>query len=247
MERTVLFLHAYPLHAGLWKRQLETLPHGWAGLAPDFPGFGGMPPGPRSLEGFARDVLDMLDRSGIDRFVAVGLSMGGYVAFRLAELVPDRLEGLVLCDTRADPDTLEARRRRTDQVDRVREEGITWLADSMIPVLLGESTRRDNPGVEVHVRELIDAADPEGVARAILALRDRPDSTPLLGRLAMPTLCVVGDEDSVTPATEMEAMAARIPGASLKVLSGAGHLSNLEAPDAFDATLRGFLESLPAR
>ncbi len=241
---TVVFLHAFPLHGGMWARAVAGLPAGWKGFAPHFPGFGGTPPGAGSLDAFAGDVLARLDAAGVDRFVAVGMSMGGYAAFRLAERAPGRVAGLVLCDTRAAPDAPEARERRTGQARAARRDGIRGLADAMVPGLLSQETRRLRPQVEAAVRAMIATADPEGVARVLEALRDRPDSTPLLAGLRVPVLAVVGERDALSPPDEMRRMVAAIPGARLEVLPGAGHLSALETPDAFQAVLNAFLASL---
>ncbi len=240
----VVFLHAFPLDSRMWARQLETLPAGWRAMAPDFPGFGGRPPGAASLDEVAAGILACLDAEGVRRFVPVGLSMGGYLAFRLVARVPERVAGLVLCDTRAAADNDAARERRTLQAARARTEGVGSLADSMLPGLLAQGTRRDRPDLGSRVRAWIDGSDPEGVARALEALRDRPDSTPLLAGLRMPTLALGGEEDTLCPPAEMESMVSAIPGGRLQRLGGAGHLSNLDAPEAFDAALHAFLGTI---
>lgn len=248
MESVVVFLHAFPLDARMWARQVAGLPRGVRGIALDCPGFGGRPPGTASLEGFAADILARLDAEGARRFVLVGLSMGGYVAFRLVAQAPERVAGLVLCDTRAAPDDEAARARRTAQAARVRNEGVGWMADAMTPALLCEATSRARPDVVAVVRAMIGAQDREGVARALEALRDRPDSTPMLEGLAMPVLALAGAEDGLSTSHEMEGMVRAIPGATLQVLPGAGHLSNLEAPVAFGHALHAFLaRSCPGR
>lgn len=211
-------------------------------LAPDFPGFGGRPPGPRDLEGFADAVLQDMDEAGIDRAALVGLSMGGYVAFRVFERVPERVTALVLADTRVGPDDAAGRARRTEQAARARREGVDWLAETMLPGLLGATTRREDPATVSTVRVMVDEADPEGVARALEAMRARPDSEPLLERIQVPALVLVGEEDTLTPLEEARKIVSGIPNGFLTVISGAGHLSNLEAPEAFNEALLSFLK-----
>src|SRR3990172_7260044 len=96
----VLFLHAFPLHGGMWKRQLEALPARARLLAPDLPGCGlsPVPPSgrPRSLDDYAREVLAALDALDVDRVVLVGLGMGGQVALRLVDQLGARLLGMLL-------------------------------------------------------------------------------------------------------------------------------------------------------
>lgn len=125
----VVFLHAFPLNGSMWTDQRSALGSRET-LAPDFPGFGGRPPGEADLEAFAGVALAEMDAAGIDEAVVVGLSMGGYVAFRLHALAPERILGLILADTRSGPDDEEARLKRTDQAARVRREGLDWLAEA---------------------------------------------------------------------------------------------------------------------
>jgi pimeloyl-ACP methyl ester carboxylesterase len=242
MDRTaaVVLLHAFPLNAGMWERQLEALGSREV-LTPNFPGFGGRPPGATELDGFARAVIEDMDSAGIDRAVIVGLSMGGYVAFRLHALAPERLAGLVLADTKATGDDESARIRRTDQVVKARQEGVVWLAEALLPALLGKTTMRVRQDVVAAVRAMIATADAEGVARALEAMRGRPDSTPRLAGIKVPVLVVVGEEDTLTPVDEARKIVAGVPDGRLEVIPEAGHLSNLEAPDRFNEALQSFL------
>jgi 3-oxoadipate enol-lactonase len=236
----VVFLHAFPLNASMWDAQLEAVGHRPT-LAPHFPGFGDRPPEEADLEAFARSALAEMDAAGMERAIVVGLSMGGYVAFRLHALAPDRVAGLILADTRSGADDEAGRRKREDQAARVRKDGVGWLPDALLPALLGETTRRERPEVVARVRDIMAAADPEGVARALEGMRNRPDSTPALERIGCPTLVLVGEEDTLTPPDEARTMASGIPDGRLVVLPGSGHLANLETPEAFNQALVEFL------
>jgi pimeloyl-ACP methyl ester carboxylesterase len=240
MKTPVVLLHAFPLNGRMWEDQRSVLGDRRV-LTPDFPGFRAHPPGPDSLEAFAEEVVAEMDRSGVGRAIVVGLSMGGYVAFRLHARWPERVHALVLADTRAGADGEEARQRRTDQAERASAEGIGWLPDAMLPGLLGAKTRAERPEVEGRVRELIAEAHPEGVARALVAMRDRPDSTPELEQIHVPVLVIVGEEDSLTPVSESQVIADGVGEGRLVVLPGVGHLSNLEDPKGFNDALASFL------
>jgi 3-oxoadipate enol-lactonase len=150
--------------------------------------------------------------------------------------------GLVLADTRAGPDDEAARARRTEQAARVRREGVGWIPDAMLGALLGETTRRERPRVVDRVREMILGADPEGVARALEAMRARPDSLPELDGIRVPVLVVVGEEDTLTPPAESHAIAAGVRDGRLVLIPGSGHLSNLEDPASFNRALLDFLD-----
>ena len=236
----VVFLHGFPLSSRMWTRERALLGDRRV-LAPDFPGFGGRPPGPQTLDGFAETIIDEMDRAGVDQAVIVGLSMGGYVAFRLLARCPARVAGVVLADTRAGADDEAGRKKRSDQAEKVRREGVGWMPDALLPAFLGETTRRLRPEVVDTVRGWIADTDPEGVARALLAMRDRPDSTSVLADIAVPVLALVGEEDTLTPVAESRRIAEAVPQGRLVVLPGAGHLSNLENPDAFQRELVSYL------
>jgi 3-oxoadipate enol-lactonase len=171
--------------------------------------------------------------------------MGGYAAFSFVRRHPGRLAGLVLQDTRPGADTEEARQNRATLAARVLEEGATAAAEAFVPRLVGETTKREQPGLVGRLREQILATAPRGLAQALAGLGARADSTDTLGGIEVPTLVVVGGEDVLTPPSEAEKMAAAIPRSRLEVIPSAGHLSNLENPSAYDEALVRFLTSLP--
>ncbi len=242
MDRStpLVFLHAFPLNAAMWEPQKAAVGSRKT-LTPSFPGFGGRPLAAPELDRFAAAVIGDMDATGIRRAVVVGLSMGGYVAFRLHATAPERVAGLVLADTRAGADDDAARARRTDQASRSRKSGVDWLDETLLPMLVGETTRREKPGVVADVRTMIAQADPEGVARALEAMRDRPDSAPQLSTIEVPVMVLVGEEDTLTPVGEAEVICRSVPNGRLTVLPRAGHLSNLETPDRFNEALLSFL------
>ena len=249
--RALLLLHAFPLSADQWLPQLHRVPPGWQFVAPDLRGFRGVGPAfvPTGLDDvtmddYAEDVVALMNHLDIARAVICGLSMGGYVAFALMRRIPDRVFGLVLADTRAAADSAEGRAGRDAMRALLQRDGPAGVARVMLPRLLGETARRDQPDLGDVVQGMIAANAPEAMAAAIAAMKARPDSTPLLSTLACPTLVICGDEDILTPPRESEAMAAAMAAASFVRLPGAGHLSNLEAPLAFNRALGHFLAGL---
>jgi len=129
----------------------------------------------------------------------------------------------------------------------VRREGAVAVADAMLPKLLAERTRRERPEIVDRVRSMIESTPPGTLVRALQGLADRPDSTDLLPTIDVPTLVLVGEEDATTPVSEAEFLQRTIPDARLVVLPGAGHLPNLEAPEAFNRALVHFLEAIQGR
>ena len=240
---TLVLLHAFPLNARMWEPQLALNAHGWRIIVPQLRGFDGgiQDPETASVDDYAADVIDLLDALHVRDIVVGGLSLGGYVAFALLRHVASHVRGLVLADTRSQADTPEGVEGRRRMLALLAEKGTSAVADEMVPKLLGASTRANRPEVIARVRELMLSNSPTAIAGAIQALMTRPDSTPLLPTIHCPTLVVVGDEDTLTPPALSEEMHRTIAGSELAVLPGAGHLSSLEQPEAFNAALASFL------
>jgi pimeloyl-ACP methyl ester carboxylesterase len=241
----VLLIHAFPLSAEMWRPVLDRVPDGWRFIAPDTRGFGETPLGGApllSIADYAADAEAVLNALEIESAVVGGLSMGGYVALALHRRSPELVTGLVLADTKAEADTPEGREGRRAMSELVRSKGMEALADTLLPKLLGEAARGDLPLVRL-VRRMIVGNTVEGTDRAIQAMLGRPDSTPDLPHLSVPVLVVVGEEDQLTPVSHSEAMQRGTQRSQLVVLPGAGHLSSVEAPEAFSIALANFLRS----
>lgn len=244
----VVLLHAFPLSKAMWRAQADALGDAYRVIAPDLRGHGESARAGDSatMDEMADDVLALLDRLGLGRVALGGLSMGGYVALNLARRYPGRLAALILADTRAGADSAEGREGRAATARKALEQGAAAIADQLLPKLLAPATQRDRPGLAGEVRALIEATSPQAIAAASHGMAARADSTPALAAISVPTLILVGAEDALTPPGESEAMRAAIPGARLAIIPGAGHLSNLEQPAAFNQALRGFLDGLGA-
>lgn len=241
-----MLLHAFPLNGRMWGPQIPALEDGYRVILPDYPGFGRSPysPAQPDMRYYAEGVRELLDRLGLERVALGGLSMGGYVAFACLQLFPERISALVLANTRPDPDSEEARENRKNMAQRVAGEGVEVLAELQMERLLSSNTLNNDEEVVEKVRAMMLESSPDGVIAALGAMRDRPDSNPLLPEIAVPTLVIGGKEDAISSPEVMGAMANEIPDARHHTLSGAGHLSNLEAPEEFNALLRDFLEKL---
>jgi pimeloyl-ACP methyl ester carboxylesterase len=241
---TLLLLHAFPLNARMWEGQLGLADRGWRVLAPQLRGFddgpGDLPA--TSMDDYAGDVIDLLDALHIKTAVIGGLSMGGYVAFALLRLAARYVQGLILADTRPQADAPAAVDARKALLQILRDNGASAVADQMLPKLLGETTQNTRPEIVDRVRSLVLENSADAIGGAIHALMTRPDSTPLLASIHVPTLVIVGDEDVLTPRPLAEDMHRAIAGSELVVIPGAGHLTNLEAPAAFTDALAHFLD-----
>ena len=242
----LVLLHAFPLNGRMFESQMTAFSGSYRVVAPDYPGFGRSPrtPAQPDVHYYAEGVRGLLDRLHLERVILGGVSMGGYVAFECMRLFPERVFALVLANTRPEPDTEEMRETRNEMALRVAGEGVGVLVELQMERLLAPDTLRENEEVVERVRAMILENSPDGAVAALGAMRERPDSTPLLGEIDVPTLVVGGEEDGISTPEVMGAMAAKIPGARHVTIPGAGHLSSLEAPEQFNAALRDFLRSI---
>lgn len=248
-EPALLFLHAFPLLKAMWEPVLASLAGERRAVAVDLPGFGGSAPWPGepSMEAYAGGLVALLDALSLEKVVPCGLSMGGYLTLALWRRYRERIAGMVLADTRAEADSDQARQGRRALIARVREEGPRAAADQLLPNLVGPTTRARRPQLLSRLEGWILANSSEGIMAALEAMASRPDSTHLLATIDVPTLVVVGEEDTLTPPAEAERLAAAVPGAGLARIAQAGHLSALEQPEAFNQALADFLARLDTR
>jgi pimeloyl-ACP methyl ester carboxylesterase len=242
----VLFLHAFPLGLAMWDDQAAALKATHRLVRFDDRGFGASPPGDSllTMERIADDGAALLDHLGLERAVVAGCSMGGYAAFAMVRRHPDRMRALVLQDTRAGADTEDGRKNRALLAEKTLKEGAQATLDAFLPKLLGATTQKEHPAVVERVKALGLAASPRGIANALHGLAARADSFPTLREIRVPTLVVCGEEDTITPVAESESLAKGIAASRLEVIAGAGHLSNLENPAAYNAVLLSFLTTL---
>jgi pimeloyl-ACP methyl ester carboxylesterase len=238
----VVLLHAFPLSGEMFLPQWTGLAHQARFLVPDLRGFGrsAVGEGPSEMGTMADDVLALLDKLGIASAVVGGVSLGGYVAMALLRNDPSRVLGLVLADTQMSADEPQARANRETFAQDILAHG----SAAQVPRsanLLGPDA---SAALRAQVAEWISANPPEGLAAALRGMALRPDSRDILARFAGPLLVVVGEHDVPTPPAKAREIAELVPGAELVEIAGAGHLSNLEQPEAFNAALSRFLGRL---
>lgn len=220
---TILWIHGFPLTSRVFEKQraIDGVEH----VMPDLPPL-------ESMDDYARFAVAQLDARGIEKATFAGLSMGGYICFAALRLFPERISGLILIDTRETADTDEARKGRYDSIAKVEQQGVQAVVDAMLPKMVVSDA------LKPEVREIMMSASPEFVKAALRAMAARPDSSAMLPSIAVPTLVVVGEEDTITPPSDAERMARAIPGARLVRIPGAGHLSNYEKAEELNAAVR---------
>jgi 3-oxoadipate enol-lactonase len=244
----VVFLHAFPYHSGMWDEQRLAVSDRAHFIALDLGGLGPSPSrrGAYMLEHLVDDLIALLDHLSIPSAVLCGLSMGGYVALRAVERYPARVRGLLLADTQAASDSDAAKLARADGVRSLLRDGIGPFTEAQLKRGLSPYTHAQRPALLVRMRALCLQSEARAMASGLVALATRTDTTDTLARIAVPTSIVVGEHDVITPPATARALAERIPGADLHVLENAGHIANVEAPQAFNRVMLALLARVEA-
>jgi 3-oxoadipate enol-lactonase len=242
--RPVVLIHGYPFNRSLWNEQVAALSNSYRVIAPDLRGFGDSEASDTAtMNQLAHDIALLLDHLEIPRAAIGGLSMGGYVALAFYKQFRSRVRALVLADTRAQADTEEAKQTRAQQAEKALAEGMAGIADAMLPKLLTPETVSKHPEVVKRVRDMMLKTKPQGAAAALRGMAEREDQTELLAKISVPTLILVGSDDTLTPVADSQKMHEAIAGSRLVVLEKAAHVSNLEQTAQFNQALLDFLKA----
>ena len=242
--RPIVLIHGYPFNRSLWNEQIAALSTSFRVIAPDLRGFGESDASdePATMNRMAQDIALLLDHLEIPRATLGSLSMGGYVAFAFYKQFASRVRALILADTRAQADTEEAKQTRAQQAEKALAEGMNGIADAMLPKLLTPETVSKRPEIVKRIRDMMLKTKPKGAAGALRGMAERDDQAPLLSKITVPALILVGAEDAITPVADSEKMHQAIAGSRLVVLENAGHVSNLERTEKFNEALLDFLK-----
>jgi pimeloyl-ACP methyl ester carboxylesterase len=239
----LVLLHPFPANHEVWSAVAEPLSSVYRVLLPDLRGLGASGPGEgiATMEKHVNDVLRVCHDAGVERAVFAGNSIGGYVLFEFWRRFRERVLSLILVDTKASPDSEDARKTRLAAADEVLKHGTEPFIDGQLPKLLGESSRRNRPDQVNRAKKMMMQTSAAGIAAVQRGMAERPDSMPTLKTIDVPTLVVVGDEDVVTPAPEMELIHRHVRGSQMMRIPQAGHYSPFERPDDVHRAMREFL------
>jgi 3-oxoadipate enol-lactonase len=246
--RPLVLVHPFPANHKFWEPVAALLAPRYRLVMPDLRGHGASQtgPGPATMEKHAADLLRVCEGVGVERAIFAGVSIGGYVLFDFWRRHRERVQALILCDTRAQADTDEGRANRLNSAEQVLKEGKDRFLDEMITKLLGATTRSRRPDLVAKARKLLGEMTPQGIAAVQRGMAERPDSIPTLKTINVPTLIVVGEEDTLTPPADSELMHKHIAGSKLEVVPQAGHYAAFERHENVVGILRRFMDGLPA-
>lgn len=242
----VVLLHPFPANHEFWLPVAEALATRYRVVLPDLRGHGesGVGEGPATMEKHAADIARVMGDAKVGRAPLVGVSIGGYALFEFWRKHRGRVAALGLCNTKAPADGPEARAGRLQAANDVLERGTEPFFESMIPKLMGKTTREMRPDLVDGALRMMRKMSPEDVAQVQRGMAARPDSVETLKTINAPTLLVTGDEDSMTGVNETELMRQHISGSQLCVIPKAGHYSPWEQSEEAAKILRVFLDGL---
>ena len=243
----IILLHAFPLSRQMWKQQFEPLIQAdYRVIAPDLRGFGESSnfSDINSMEAMAQDVAELMDNLNIEKAVIGGLSLGGYVAFNFFRLFPLKVAALLLCDTDSAADTDEKRASRIDMIEKIEDRGSEVLVEDMLPKLVSDDTKSNNNELMNALEQMFAGADRQALIGALRGMAERESHDELLKSIAVPTFLIFGEEDSITDLEVAGSLKDRIPASGLFIIKNAGHYSNLEQPEQFNAAVLDFLKAV---
>lgn len=242
----IIFLHGFPFDKTMWQVQLDFLEPSFRLIACDIRGFGKSKDEESSLsiDLFADDLIQFMDKLGIDKAVVCGLSMGGYIALNAMKRFPDRLEALILCDTQCIADSGEVKEKRLKIIEEIEADGTATFTEGFIKGVFHMDSIANKQDLVEQLRSVVASNSKHAVTRGLAAIAERTETCSTLSEVTIPTLIICGREDKVTPLSQSELMNETIEGSILHVIYDAGHVSNLEQPDEFNRYLLDFLTTL---
>lgn len=232
----IVFLHGYPLDGRMWEPVMARLSDKFRCIAPDLRGFGASAEEAMSfsIDDLAGDVYGLIRALGVPNKIAIcGLSMGGYVAMRFAELYPESLGRLLLTNTRGNADDEKGKLVRIESAQKALSGQAQQVVAPMLEKLLAEKTRKLESELVALVLDMMNHTKPSTIAWAQLAMAARPDSLAGMSHWAYPTICVAGTHDLITPPDAVRAIANQIQNAVVHEDSNSAHMTPLESPDWF--------------
>ena len=228
--RALVFINALGSDLRIWDDAARILSRDFRIVRYDKRGHGLSELGPdrRDMADYARDLSDLLDRLAVERATIVGLSMGGLIAQELCRQRPQLFAALVLSDTAAKIGNDESWDARIAEIER---GGIEAIADSILERWFTADFRVGRRDELIGWRTMLTRTPRQGYVSACGALK-RADLRPHAGAIAVPTLCLVGEEDGSTPVALVRELAGMIPGARFEIIARAGHVPAIERPEA---------------
>ena len=240
----VVLLHPFPVHRDFWKPAAQSLTS-YRIILPDLRGHGdsAIGDGPAIMSKHADDIARVLDDAGVGRAVMMGVSIGGYALFEFWRRFPGRISLWCSRIQKPQPDSTEARAARLRSAADVLEHGVEPFIESMLPKLIGNTTRTMRPDLVEGARRMALKMSPQDISQVQQGMADRSDSIPTLKLINVPTQIIAGEEDALATLADAETMKTHISGSSLAIIPKAGHYAPSEKPEEVGLLLRQFVDA----
>lgn len=240
----VVFLHGFCEDKSIWFPFAESLLPHYQVICIDLPNFGQSPAMPDiTIEEMAQTVGKTLNSLGIEKYILVGHSLGGYVALAIAEFYPERLLGMVMFHSTAFADSPERKENRQKALESVQKNGTNNFVRALIPSLFA-TTQKQNNHIRTAINDLIEKAKnlpPENVIATIKAMLHRKERTEVLKNATFPVLFLIGKEDAAVPLEASIAQCHLPQNSVVHILAGVGHMGMIEAPQEFIKAIYSFI------
>lgn len=242
----IIFLHGFPFNKNMWQAQIEYLQKTTRVIAVDLRGFGASTDEMNALSIglFADDLIKFMNALKIDKAVICGLSMGGYIALNAVQRFPSRFSAMILCDTQCNADSNDQKEKRNKTIEEVKNYGTKTFNEQFIKSVFHKDTFENDANLVEFVTNMVFSNSTHIVAAGIRALADRAEACSELNCINIPTLIICGREDAVTPLKQSVYMQSIIKNSVLRIIDNAGHVSNLEQPNAFNQHIFEFTNAL---
>ncbi|MBZ0202396.1 MAG: alpha/beta hydrolase [Ignavibacteria bacterium] len=240
----IIFIHAFPLCSRMWDKQVEALEGKYRVVVYDLRSFGYSEygDGHYTIDSHVSDLISIIDSLKLDKPVVCGLSMGGYITLRALELYQSKFKGAIIADSKAEPDNNPTKHTRADQIKMIKNGQREQFTGNFIKGALSEVNYTEKTELVEFLKKMIGWQKNETITGALMTLAARADTTEFLERLDLRTLVMVGKEDKLTPAEFSKIIYGKTKNSDFKLISNAGHLSNMENPEEFNAAILEFLK-----
>lgn len=245
-NKTILFIHGFPFEHSMWAAQAQALNNDFHCITYDIRGFGKSVIGDAqfSMKTYVDDLFQIIKTLRLRKPILCGLSMGGYIALRAAQIEPEKFSALILADTKSEADGNAAKLNRSESISTINEKGLSKFIKELMPNLFSETTKKKNKKLISGWIDHSSYMNPKAVKSAQLAMMSRLDTTEFLEEIEIPVLLIAGKEDKLTPPEVMKKMKQKIKNSVYKEIPDAGHLSPLENPEAVNSAIKEFIDSL---
>ena len=242
----MLLLHGYPLSGALFARVRDALQDDYTVLTVDHRGYGlsEAPETPDNIQTYAEDALADMTHLGFETAIIGGMSMGGPITLSMYEMAPERFDGMVLIDTTAAAAAPPEAGLWNGTAEVAREVGTDPIITALLPDMLTGETRLNEPAISEYLREVMQGSSVDGFIGGAVALAERPDFTDLLPQIDVPTLVIVGLEDSLYAVQVARNMVEQIPNADLAIIPGGSHAAVFEAPGLVGSAIQDWAGGL---